>query len=91
MGGNLYVFTLIDNFSHYMWTYILKEKSEVFSYFEKFKVLAEKEIQKPLKVLRSDRGSEFTSLEFHSFCVETNVMRHLIVPYTRQQNGVVER
>lgn len=90
-GQNRYIFTLIDDFSRFMWIYLIKEKSEAFTHFKKFKALVENEIGKPLKVFRSDRGGEFTSLEFNSFCEQNGVKCNLTAPYSPQQNGIVER
>jgi transposase InsO family protein len=42
-------------------------------------------------VLRTDRGSEFTSVEFAAYCADEGVVRHHTAPYSPQQNGVVER
>ena len=69
----------------------MKEKSEAFTHFKKFKAYVENEIGKPLKVFRSDRGGEFTSLEFNSFCEQNGVKHHLTTPYSPQQNRIVER
>ncbi|KAG6493392.1 hypothetical protein ZIOFF_048375 [Zingiber officinale] len=44
-----------------------------------------------IKTLRSDRGKEYTSKEFHNFCEDEGVERQLTVRYTPQQNGVTER
>ncbi|KAF7113243.1 hypothetical protein RHSIM_RhsimUnG0146100 [Rhododendron simsii] len=41
--------------------------------------------------MRSDRGGEFTSNEFNDFCEENGICRPLTLPYSPQQNGVVER
>jgi transposase InsO family protein len=41
-------------------------------------------------VLRTDRGGEFTSMEFAAYCVDEGVVRHHTTPYSPQQNGVVE-
>ena len=43
-----------------------------------------------LKTLRTDRGGEFTFVEFGRYCVERGVERQLTAPYSPQQNGVVE-
>ena len=40
-GGNRYVFVLIDDHSRYMWTILMKEKSEAFTKFKRFKDLVE--------------------------------------------------
>ena len=44
-----------------------------------------------VKVFRTDRGGEFLSKEFASFCEENGIKRHLTTPYSPQQNGVIER
>ena len=51
---------------------------------------AEAESGKKLRVLRTDRGGEFTSVEFAVYCVDRGVVRHHTAPYSPQQNGVVE-
>jgi hypothetical protein len=42
-------------------------------------------------VLRTDRGGEFTSVEFAEYCAAEGVRQQLTAPYSPQQNGVVER
>jgi transposase InsO family protein len=49
------------------------------------------ETGKKLRMLRTDRDGEFTSIEFGLYCVEQGVDRHLTAPYSPQQNGVMER
>jgi hypothetical protein len=44
-----------------------------------------------LKALRTDRGGEFTAMEFTDYCATKGVHRQHTVPYNMQQNGVVER
>lgn len=88
---NRYIFVLIDDFSRYMWTILLKEKGEAFEKFRKFKALVEQETGVSIKCFRTDRGGEFTSSEFQNFCENSGVKRHLTAPYSPQQNGVVER
>lgn len=41
--------------------------------------------------LRSDRGEEYTSLEFQRFCDDLGLERQLTAVYSLQQNGVAER
>ncbi|GKV07537.1 hypothetical protein SLEP1_g19297 [Rubroshorea leprosula] len=54
-------------------------------------VLAENEVGRSVKVLRTDRGGEFNSKEFVDFCESNGIKRQLIAAYTPQQNGVCER
>lgn len=90
-ANNRYVFVLIDDFSIYMWTILLKEKSEAFDRFKKFKEYVEKQTGSTIKTFRTDRGGEFNSTDFKTFFEENGISRHLTTPYTPQQNGVVER
>ena len=87
-GGSRYIFVLIDDHSRYMWTIILKEKSEA---FDRLKRLVEQETKASIKTLRTNMGGEFTSQEFQTFCDDNGVNHHLTAPYSPQQNGVVER
>ncbi|KAG7582977.1 Zinc finger CCHC-type [Arabidopsis suecica] len=91
VAENRYVFVLIDDYSRYMWTVLLKEKSQAFEKFKRFKSLVEQETGEKIQTLRTDRGGEFVSQEFNDFCESTGIKRHLTAPYTPQQNGVVER
>lgn len=62
--GNRYFFLLVDDFSKYMWVYLLTSKEEAFEVFKKFRVMVERETDKKIKVFRTDRGGEFNSKVF---------------------------
>ncbi|KAK2980575.1 hypothetical protein RJ640_017437 [Escallonia rubra] len=91
LGKNRYFLLFIDDYSRKTWVYFLKQKSEVFSTFKRFKALVEKQSGYQIKAMRSDRGGEFISKEFKAFCEENGIRRPLTIPYSPQQNGVVER
>ncbi|CAJ2633694.1 unnamed protein product [Trifolium pratense] len=91
LGKSNYFLLFIDDFSRKTWVYFLKEKSEVFENFKKFKALVEKESGLVIKAIRSDRGGEFTSNEFLKYCEDNGIRRQLTVPRSPQQNGVAER
>ncbi|GAB2283017.1 hypothetical protein Dimus_039573 [Dionaea muscipula] len=90
-GEKRYFLTFIDYFSRKTWVYFLKEKSEAFDVFKKFKVAVQNEIGETIKALRSDRGEEFTSKAFNDYCQAYGIRRLLTAPYSPQQNGVAER
>lgn len=71
--------------------FFLKLKSETFESFTKFKALAENQSGHMLKVIRTDRGGEFLSADFKSFCEKHGVKHELTAPYSPGQNGVAER
>lgn len=50
----------------------------------------EKKIGYCLKTLHTDRGGEFTSNKFDSYCKINGIQRQLTTSYTPQQNGIVK-
>ncbi|KAK2442749.1 putative mitochondrial protein [Trifolium repens] len=86
-----YFLTFIDDFSRKTWVYFLSEKSSVLEMFKKFKAMVEKETSDAICCLRTDRGGEFTSADFNTFCSLHGIKRQLTAAYTPQQNGVAER
>lgn len=90
-SGNKYVFLLVDDFSRTIWAFLLKTKYQSLEAFKNFKALVEKEASDTIKILRMDRGVEFTSNEFEDYCAKAGIKRQFTAPYTPQQNGVVER
>jgi hypothetical protein len=59
LGGSLYYFSFIDDFSKKTWIYFLRMKSEVFDKFKEFKSLVENQTDKKIKVLRTRNVGEF--------------------------------
>ena len=86
-----YFISFIDDFSRKVWIYFLAEKSKAFTIFKNYKNMVEKEAGTFIWYLRTDRGGEFTSLEFNKFCNHHGISRQLTTTYTPQQNGVAER
>ena len=91
VGGRRYYFLLIDDYSRLMWVAFLKEKSDEYQSFKKFKNLVESESEEHVKCFRTDRGGEFSLEDFNAYCEENGIKRQLTAPYSPQQNGVVER
>lgn len=91
LGGRRYFVTFIDDFSKYCYTYLLKTKNEVFNTFRIFKAEVENQLDKRIKILRSDRGGEYTSNEMTLFCQEHGIVHEVTAPYSPQSNGVAER
>ena len=74
-----------------MWTILLQDKSEAFDKLRNFKIQDEQETKASIKTFRMDRGGKFTSHEFQGYCKKHVINRHIMAPYSPQQNGVVER
>lgn len=59
--------------------------------FKIFKSTIEKEKQSDICCLRTNRGGEFTSLEFNTYCSLYEIRRQLTAAFSPHQNGVAER
>jgi hypothetical protein len=58
LTGCVYFMTFIDDFIRKTWLYLLKQNSEAFDVFKKFKSMVENESGQTIKILRSDRGGQ---------------------------------
>ena len=99
-GREKYFITFIDDFSCYTYIYLLHEKSQVVEAFTMYITEVERQLERNVKIIRSDRGDEYYGkydesrhcpgpfaklLEKHDICV------HYIIPGIPQQNGVAEK
>nr|CAD1817932.1 unnamed protein product [Ananas comosus var. bracteatus] len=85
-GGNKYFIGFIDDCTRKIWIYFTKEKSAAFSTFKKYKALVERESGNKIKILRSDRGGEYTSNEFKDYCNKEGIQQQFTTAYSPQQN-----
>jgi hypothetical protein len=68
-----YIWTFIDDISHYTWVYFLKNKSHVFEIFKDFRALVEKNCGWLIKCLRSDNGGEYVSQWFEDYLLRSGI------------------
>ena len=73
-SGLKYWVTFIDDSGRFRVVYLMKKKSETFSYFKKFKAWAENQTGCTIKALREDKGGEYMSREFDDFCAEHGIV-----------------
>jgi transposase InsO family protein len=88
--GYHYWITFIDDRSCFKAVYLLKRKSEAFAAFRQFRAWAENVTGERLGSLRDDKGGEYMSREFESFCIDHGIQRQHSVRNRPQQNGVAE-
>ncbi|CAI7754476.1 unnamed protein product [Closterium sp. NIES-54] len=89
--GSLYFLLLKDRQTRFMWVRPVAKKSDVLLEFQKWLVLMERQVQKLVLMLRSDRGGEFLGKQFTDFVDGKGIVYDLTCPYTLQQNGMAER
>ena len=73
-GNFVYFITFTDDLSRYGYVYLMRHKSEAFEKFKEFRHEVEKQIGKPIKVLRSDRGGEYLSQKFLDYLKENDIV-----------------
>ncbi|CAM9000198.1 unnamed protein product [Rhodiola kirilowii] len=91
LGGASYYMTFIDDCTRKVWVYFLKNKSDAFDVFRKWKTLVETETCVKVKCLRSDNGGEHELREFKEYCAVNGVRMEKTFKGTPQQNGIAER
>ena len=98
--GHKYFISFIDDFSRYMYLYILYNKNEVLDAFEVFKAEVEKQCRKQINIMKSNRGGENYGryLEdgqapgpFVKFLQEHVIIAQYTMLDSLNQNGVAER
>ncbi|KAL0359933.1 UNVERIFIED_CONTAM: hypothetical protein Sangu_0842700 [Sesamum angustifolium] len=94
-----YFITFIDDYSCYMCIYFLNHKAEALDAFKVFKVKVEKQCDKHIKVVRSNKGGEYFGRytegghapgPFAKFLAEGIVAQYTMFG-SPDQNGVIER
>jgi hypothetical protein len=75
LNGCLYYAIFIDDYSRKCWIYFLKDKSDTFNKFKEYKAFIEKQIGKHNRILITDNGGEFESLQFEDFCKSAEIKR----------------
>jgi transposase InsO family protein len=91
IGGSKYGLVIVDDFSHFTCVFFLTDKGETQEVLKKFMRRAQNEFELKIKKLRSDNGTEFKNIGVEEFLSEEGIKHEFLVPYTPQQNGVVER
>jgi Integrase core domain. len=86
-----YFVTFIDEFTHYGVTYLLENKSGVFSVFKDYSAKSETHFNLKIENLYCDNGREYLSKEMKDYCVQKGISYHFTVPHTPELNGVAER
>ena len=83
-SGSRYFLLLVDDMSQYMWLCLLASKDQAPAAIRRFKGAAEVESDRKLKVLHTDQGGEFASVEFGAYYAKEGVQRQLTATYSPQ-------
>jgi len=99
-GGERYSITFIDDYSRYGYIYLLHDKSQSVNTLEMFINEVERQLDRKVKIVRSDRWGEYYGRSdergqcpgpFAKFLESRGICAQYTMPGTPQQNGVAER
>ncbi|GJR24574.1 ribonuclease H-like domain-containing protein [Tanacetum coccineum] len=91
ISGIKYYVLFLDHFSHYLWVYPLKNKSEALSKFIHFRAYVKNHFQFDIKSLQCDHGGEFDNNALHQLFASNGITIRFSCPKTSQQNGKFKR
>ncbi|GJZ93894.1 putative ribonuclease H-like domain-containing protein [Tanacetum coccineum] len=86
-----YCLVVTDDYSRFSWVFFLTTKDETSEILKNFIKEVENLVDKKVKIIRSDNGTEFKNRMMDEFCREKGIKREYSVARTPQQNGVAER
>ena len=95
-----YFITFIDDYSRYGYVYLLHDKSQAVNALEIYVNEVERQLDKKVKIVRSDRGGEYFGRydetgqhpgPFAKFLERRGIRAQYTMPGTPEQNGVSER
>ena len=65
VSGFKYYVIFLDHFSHFLWVYPLKKKSDAFTKFLQFRAYVKTQFNKEIKAFQCDHGGEFDNTQQH--------------------------
>ncbi|GJS51110.1 putative ribonuclease H-like domain-containing protein [Tanacetum coccineum] len=80
-----------DDYSRFTWVFFLATKDETSGILKRFITEIENLVDKKVKIIRCDNGTEFKNRVMSEFCEQKGIKREFSVARTPQQNGVAER
>jgi transposase InsO family protein len=91
MSGFKYYLVILDDFTHYLWTFLLKLKSDTFTTLSNFFAYVSTQFSRTIKAIQCDNGCEFDNSFTRIFLLSNGIQLQMSCPYTSSQNGKVKR
>jgi histone deacetylase 1/2 len=91
VSGFKYYLVILDDYSHYVWTFPLRAKSVVHQLFLNFRQYVLTHFGLPIRFIQCDNGKEFDNNQNRNFFLSQGILFRFSCPYTSPQNGKAER
>ncbi|GJW70514.1 putative ribonuclease H-like domain-containing protein [Tanacetum coccineum] len=86
-----YYLVVTDDYSRFTWLFFLASKDETSGILKSFITEVENLVEKKVKIIRCDNGTEFKNRVMSEFYEKNGIKKEFSVARTPQQNGVAER
>jgi hypothetical protein len=91
VSGSKYYLVILDDFTHYLWTFPLKLKSDTFTTLSNFFSYVSTQFGRTIKAIQCDNGREFDNSSTRIFLLSNGTQLRMSCPYMSLQNGKAER
>jgi hypothetical protein len=91
VSGSKYYLVILDDFTHYLWTFPLKLKSDTFTTLSHFFAYVYTQFARTIKAIQCNNGREFDNSSTDFFLLSNDTQLWMLCPYTSPQNGKDER
>jgi hypothetical protein len=90
VSGSKYYLVILDDFTHYLWTFSLKLKSDTFITLFNFFAYVSNQFSRKIKAIQCDNGREFDNSSTRILLLSNGTQLRMSCPYTSSQNGKAE-
>jgi histone deacetylase 1/2 len=90
VSGFKYYLVILDDYSHYVWTFPLRAKSDVHKLFINFRQYVLTHFGLPIRFIQCDNGNEFDNNQNQNFFLSQGILFRFSCPFTSPQNGKAE-
>ncbi|CAI7881259.1 unnamed protein product [Closterium sp. NIES-53] len=91
-AGAEYFLTIVDVYTRMTWVCVLSKKGDVAETVKTdWLPMVERQQDRLVKAIRTDRGGEFLSKEFSLWLKKNGIRHSLTMPYSPAMNGIAER
>ncbi|EEC82022.1 hypothetical protein OsI_25984 [Oryza sativa Indica Group] len=91
VSGYKYYLVILDDCSHFVWTFPLRLKSDTFRTLTNFFAYVKTQFSKTIKSIQCDNGGKFDNTAARTFFLTEGVVLRMSCPHTSPQNGKAER
>lgn len=89
--GSKYGMLIVDHCTRFTFGISIEFKSDAASKLIEFIDFNQKRLDRKVKTIRTDKGTEFVNSTLKTFCKQHGIVHETTVGYSPEQNGIVER